>query len=107
MANVINQNPLIIDTASATPFITGRIAIEKFRWIIDSGSAGGDAVVVKDGVGKTVWEAVLADVGASADVVLPEDSNFITPFVTMGLAVTTLAAGTKLYIYYKGATPLN
>lgn len=99
---------MIIDTAAATKVITSPIEITKIRWILDTGSEGGDTAVVKDGdSGRVIYESVLAAVGTAAAAVLPDDVDFSPPLLASGLIIDTLAAGTKLYIYHDGPNPLK
>ncbi len=46
-------------------------------------------------------------VGTAATAVYPEDVDFNPQLPASGLIVSTLAAGTKLYIYHDGPNPLK
>jgi hypothetical protein len=106
MANIVDQNPLILDTAAATNVVTGDLAITKIRWVFGNPPADGDSVVLKDAAGKTIYTDTVQDVGTAAVQVVSADCNFIPPLEKKGLAITTLTDGV-VYIYYEGPVPLK
>ena len=100
MANLIDQKPLILDTAAATVLITETFNITKI--LLASGSSGvaGDSLILKDKNGKVIFET---SVSASKETV---SQDFFPPLVADGLACTTLTNGLA-YIYYEGPVPLK
>jgi hypothetical protein len=106
MANVLDQNPLILDT-TGTLVITGPIAITKIRWIVDAGVAENDEAILKDANGDVIFRSKTVEAGTAANQLFPEDVNFIPPLRKTGLTVDTLAADTVLHVYYDSATPLK
>ena len=92
MSNDVTNNPLIIDTASATVVTLNRLPIGWIRWVA-AGAAAGNGVTLKTAGGRVLWESV----ATGANYVEAEHWNPDAPLVADGLACTTLAAGT-LYI---------
>jgi hypothetical protein len=99
MANNLTGNPVIVDTAAATPLLTGMLNITKIRWW-DSGAdiAEGDSAIVQDAAGAVVWSHRAGGIGTVADLVPPVESNFVPGHAIKGLLIPTLTHGT-LHIY--------
>ena len=93
MANILNTNPIVIDTVGATSLIAKRRKIERIIWDdVAGGIAKGDIALVHDAAGgMVIWQCT-----ASADDVHVNDS--LGGIWFDGIYVTTLAHG-KLYIY--------
>ncbi len=94
MANVLNQNPIIIDTAAGTVLLTVPIRVKKIRWV--GGTTLGHTVSVQDQNSHEFWASTCP--GSS----YVEETDFTTYLhqsaVMNGLKVPTLGSG-KLYIY--------
>lgn len=94
MGNVLNKQPIVIDTAGATVLFTDTLFIRRIEWV--NGTTVGHTAIVRDQNGNTFWEAslpvalqpVAADFSDKRDTARRID----------GLVVPTLASG-KLYIY--------
>lgn len=95
MANILTQNPHIIDTAGAGTIIETPINVKKIRWV--GATTAGHSCIVKDKNDNIFWESV----AAGANYV--EETDFTTYYtqssVLQGLRVTTLGSG-RLYIYH-------
>ena len=91
MANVLEGNPWLIDTASGTAITTERVRILGFRWV--GASAAGHACIVTDSGGVTIWESL----AAGSNYV--ESDTFPVVRVYRGLTVPTLASG-RLYVEF-------
>ena len=99
MANSLNQNPLVLDTAAATAVLSGPLNVTKIRWVdYNNDIADGDQAVVQDAAGVAVWEARCTTVGAGTTTPPGGESDFAPGFRVKGLLVPTLTHG-KLYIY--------
>jgi hypothetical protein len=93
MPNILNTNPVFIDTAGAGSVITGKRKIERIIW--DNGGSTDitkdDTVVVQDNDGNLIWFCTA-----------PTDDCHINDCIGGiwydGINVTTLAAG-ELLIY--------
>jgi hypothetical protein len=108
MANITNQNPLILDTAGATNL--GQVspfAVYKIVWEGTTIAAGNQAVIVSGDDGTSVlWEHTASNneaPGSSTNQRIEE--NLIPPRILPakgagGWKLGTLSAG-KLYIYSK------
>lgn len=83
MANVLNKNPLIVDTAGAT-LLKSTCWIDAIQWIAPVGSA-----IVTDGSDHTLWE------GTTTDTEL-----IVRVRARGGIKVPTLGGG-RLYIYLR------
>ena len=107
MSNVVNQNPLIVDTAAATVIITEAFRLKKLLWVNSGGDiAPGDQVVAKHKDGTIFFDFIMHDIGTANNVITPVvDINF-DGFLVNGLIVSTLTHG-KLYVYYDGPVPLK
>ena len=104
MANVIDQNPLILDTAADDIFpVTTTLTITKIRWV--GVPAGGATMQLEDGREKIIWKSTITEVTAVGEVVDVE-SNFNPPLVVGGLSLGTDGGG-ELFVYYDGSTPLK
>lgn len=93
MANDIDQNPWILDTAGV--ITTDRVRIAKIRWIgVD---AAGDDLVVQHADGTYLWtaKALAGDATNDIDYELPVDN-----FDAEGLKLTTLDSG-KVEVWYR------
>lgn len=95
MANVLNQNPYVIDTASATVLLTVPIRIKKIRWV--GGTTLNHTASIQDQNSNVFWESTCP--GQS----YVEETDFTTydsqSAVMNGLKVPTLGSG-KVFIYY-------
>lgn len=95
MANSLNQNPYVIDTAGATILSVVPIRIKKIRWV--GGTTLNHTASVQDQNGNIFWESACP--GES----YVEESDFTTydnqSAVMNGLKVPTLGSG-KLFIYF-------
>lgn len=89
MPNIVNKNPLIIDTAGATLLWATSVWIDAIRWVSPTGTA-----IVQDESSHTIWEAAAADT----------DLNQMETRIRArgGFKVTTLGGG-RLYIYLREA----
>ena len=97
MANDLTGNPLVIDTASATPIMTDDVYLDAIRWV--GATTAGHQAVVKDN--KTSPDTVYEGLASGANFI--DERSFGAEYagprrVVGGLAVTTLGSG-KLYIY--------
>lgn len=94
MANNIQNNPLIIDTAGAGTLISTPFRIKKVRWV--GGTTAGHEATITDQNGTVFWTSVAVGVN------YVEETDFSTMdrarTVLNGLKVPTLGSG-KLYIY--------
>ena len=88
MANELEKDPMVIDTASPNVIITDRLRIKSIRWVYEGASAG-DNVEVQDAAGNTIWETVASGANYSESELIEQDVT--------GLIILTLAGG-KLYI---------
>jgi hypothetical protein len=95
MSNVLNKNPLVIDTAGATVLFTDILYIKEIRWVVGVSGVADDGCSVTDQNSNVIFAAF-----ASA-----KDTEYSTYFGAGdeaqradGLIVPTLAHG-KLYIY--------
>ena len=106
MANLVNQNPLILDTASTTAvLITAAFKITKIRW--SEPTTVDHTAILKDKNGVEVWKGSLLDIATAINtLILIPDSDFNPPFLIDGLIMHTLASG-RLFVYYDGPTPLK
>ena len=104
MANLIDQNPLILDTAAATVALSSYLEITNIRWVdYNNDIADGDAVVLKDAAGLVVWESRVTATGAGVPLDVKDGIDFATPFIMKGLIASTLTHG-KVYIYCTRST---
>lgn len=90
MANSASEFINVIDTASATLVRTDVVHIASVRWV-SNGASAGDQVIIKDGVGATIWET-----RATGNNYVEESK---VPLRATGFAVTTLTSGT-VYLYH-------
>ena len=97
IANDLTGNPLVIDTASATPIMTDDVYLDAIRWV--GATTAGHQAVVKDNKGTpdTIYE------GLANGANFIDERSFGAEYsgprrVVGGLAVPTLDSG-KLYIY--------
>lgn len=90
MANDVNGNPLVLDTAHATlPVLSGKRRVQGFRWTSPSASAA-HACTLQDGAGRTLFSSVAA--GANHR----DESMLAWPITVDGLKLPTLASGLLL-----------
>ena len=95
MANDLDHNPWVVDTASATLLTTEDVYLEALRWV--GATVDGHQVLVKDGSGNIIFES-LAN-GANFIDERSFGAEYSGPRrVVGGIAVSTLASG-KLYIH--------
>lgn len=87
MANLMAQNPWVVDTAGAGLIATGRVRPFTIRWV--GATTAGHKCVVKDAAGEVKWEDVASGANYVTEGRIEIDWN--------GVAVTTLDSG-KLYI---------
>ena len=99
MSNDITDNPLALDTASATAVTTKIFTVSKIRWVYE-GAVAGDNVIITDNGGITKFETV----ASGANYV--ESETFEPPLVFAGLKATTLAGG-KVYLYVASSIPIQ
>lgn len=96
MANDTNNSPMWLEatTLSGTT-VTETVSIIQIAWVSTAGHpiSRSDDVVVKDQTGVTIWACRSAGTGTST---IAAQSSFAVPFVTNGLAVTTLDGGVVL-----------
>ncbi len=94
MANNLQQNPLIIDTASGSALLTHAFRIKKIRWV--GGTTAGHEAVLQHQNGQVFW----ASVCPGANYVEETDFSLMGQHRTVlnGIKVPTLGSG-KLYIY--------
>lgn len=101
MSNTLTQNPLLIDTANtSTVLISDTFLLTRIRWI---GAADGDTLILKDKNSNTIFESAIS---GTTFVGYPEDVAF-DDLPVNGLIAHTIGSGSKVQIYYKGATPLK
>jgi hypothetical protein len=108
MSNLIDQNPVILDTGASTQIISSYMFITKIMWVdYNNDIADGDQVVLKDMAGKTVWEARVTGTGAGVPLSPGAESSFVPPLPVKGMIATTVTHG-KVYIYLTNTTiPLS
>ena len=89
MANILTDNPLIIDTAGAAVLVAGSFRVRGIRWV--GATTAGHAVSVTDSNDVVKWAGEAAGANHSeADTIKDEK-------LWKGLKVPTLQSGT-LYI---------
>lgn len=98
MPNVLNTNPMVIDTAAASAVVTRMVAIMGFHWVPSDAVAAGDEVVVTDKDGNVIYHNNVGDNGTAADSHRAAAVMFPRPLTAHGLIIPTLDDGT-LYIY--------
>ena len=102
MANIVNTNPLVLDTAAATAIITNQIRITALKWTVDNAGADNDTCVLTDKNGNVIYEEIL-NVATNGTLQAPP-MNFNPALITSGLIMLTLSGG-KLYVYWDGPAP--
>lgn len=87
MANLLDQNPWVLDTAGGGVIVVGKVFPRTIRWV--GATTAGHQVVIQDSNGKVVWasEAAGANYVESDRVEIAWD----------GLDLVTLGSG-KVYI---------
>lgn len=95
MANVLNANPFVIDTAGSSLLYSRAFKCKGIRWIIESGALATDVAEIQDDQGKTLWRSICTP-GAGAQYV---EDVLQERWWYAGFKVTTLSRG-KLYIDY-------
>jgi len=99
MSNLIDQNPLIFDTAAATVAVSSYLTITNIRWVdYNNDIADGDQAVVKDSAGKVIWEARITATGTGVPTYPQDYTDFVPSFQVKGLIISTLTHG-KIYVY--------
>lgn len=92
MANDFSRNPWVIDTVMALPY--PHVAfIENLAWTDFLGGAA--SLVVKDGTGGLILDT------SSAATNTDNYQNFPVKTKSHGFQVTTLTAGSKVFVYLK------
>lgn len=89
MANSVDKNPIVIDTAGSTIFNSGGVAVKLVRWV--GGTTAGHTVVIQDAAGRVLWASV-----ATGDNFV--DQSLLETVWPEGFKVPTLASG-KVYVY--------
>lgn len=90
MANELNGNTIVIDSAGTTEItaeifgVQTRIKVKSIRWISPSATAGHSAVVT-DADGRRVWKA-------DADAAHYSESEWVDRWI-QGMIVPTLSSG--------------
>ena len=99
MSNVVGTQVIVVDTAGATPIVTVRKNVIGVMWF--GATAVDDAVVMKDRNGNLFFEDKVFDIGTANNALMQgrPPLNFSVPVPIDGIIVSTLTAGTKLYIY--------
>lgn len=104
MSNLINQNPLILDTGAATIIVSSYLEITNIRWVdYNNDIADGDQVVLKNDAGEVIWESRVTATGAGVPLNVMDGIDFASPFIVKGLIATTVTHG-KVYIYCTKST---
>lgn len=101
MANVIDKNPIVLDTAGASSAISRRLEIQT---IIISQSADTWAVLLHDAASGGIVLDVTGTVAASGPTVInfPADR----PLVVSGLYATTLTDIDNVSVYLAAGNPI-
>ena len=106
MSNLIDQNPLILDTGASTAIISSYLNITKIRWVdYNNDIADGDQAVLKDAAGKVIWEARVTAPAAAVPVVAGAESDFAPALTVKGLIASTITHG-KVYVYCDRSTTI-
>lgn len=90
MANILTQNPLVLDTSGATIFFPGGIKVRHFEW---SGYGAGNSAIVNNGLGKLVWQGT-----PTTDT--QEVRSGQVGWVDTGIVLATLTGG-KVLVYFE------
>ena len=107
MANVLTQNPIIVDTLSAAALITQPLRVKKIRWVPAATGAVDDEVIVKNKHGAVMWRNLITDIGTVGQVLEAVESDF-EDFVIDGLLVDTLTSSSgSLFIYVNDNPPFK
>ena len=97
MSNVVDTNPLVIDTAAdniVPPNVN--VKVSRFLWIP---SAVDQVVLVEDGKERAVWGHNSNEVTTATDFIPQPSEGFVPPLLMQGLSVGTITSGGTLYIY--------
>lgn len=99
MSNILDKNPMVIDTAGSTVLVTSKIYPQSIRLVVLASATIGESTVVTDKNDNVVW----ATTAPAAQFAEAEQLDSHKPWE--GLKVPTLPHG-KLYITLKHA-PLS
>ena len=106
MANLLSQNPLIIDTAAATAIITQPLRVTKIMWDAIGHATDDHALTIKDKNGVIKYVRTLTSLGTVGELVSAQESDFNPPLVVDGLIVSVLGGG-LVYIYVLDNPPFK
>lgn len=107
MANVVTQNPIIIDTAGASAVITQPLRVRKFVWDAVGHATDDHVCSVKDKNGVQKWKRTLTSLGTVGELVSAQSEDFDKGVLNMdGLIVDTLGGGV-LYVYVEDNPPFK
>lgn len=87
--SVLSGNPWMVDTAAT--ITTDRVRILGFRWV--GADSAGDACIVQDGKGVTIWESLCAGSNYVESDMYPAARSYT------GLIVATIDSG-RLYVTF-------
>ena len=98
MANDITNNPILLDTASASAVTTVTFVATKIRWV--------GATTASHTVSITNLNATVKFAAEATGANYSESEHFDPPLIFEGLVIPTLQSG-KIYIYCQSKIPIT
>jgi len=106
MGNLLQQNPIIVDTVSATPLLTHPLRVTKIRWDAVGHATDDHVASIQDRRSVQKWKETLTSLGTIGELVASVESDFSPPLFLDGLIVDVLGGGV-LYIYVDNNPPFK